>query len=104
MTVWVYILTNKPRGLFYVGITSDPAARLAEHLSGKGAKHVSRYGLHTLVWFEALASREEVLAVEARVKRWARAIKIDAVERANPTWAYISGEWLDEAASTPAWL
>ena len=76
---------------------------MAEHLSGRGAKHVRRYGLHTLVWFEAYESREDALVVETRMKRWTRAIKTDVVERMNPAWADISGEWLDEAASTPTW-
>ena len=103
VTVWVYMMTNKPRGLFYVGITNDPPARLAEHLSGKGAKHVRRYGLNRVVWFQAHACRDDALAVEARMKRWARPIKIDAVERDNPQWLDLSRDWFAEAASTPAW-
>lgn len=31
---WTYILTNKPNGILYVGVTSDLARRIWEHREG----------------------------------------------------------------------
>ena len=82
----MYILTNKPRGVFYVGSTSNPARRLEEHLAGEGSKHVKKYGLNRVVWFEAFADKGDALVIEHRMKKWARETKIEAVERRNPGW------------------
>ena len=99
-TNWVYILTNKPRGVFYVGSTSNPARRLEEHRAGEGSQHVRKYGLNRVVWFEAFADKGDALTIEHRMKKWARATKIEAVERGNSEWRDMSGEWLAEAAGT----
>lgn len=31
MIAWVYIVTNKPHGVVYVGVTSDLKGRIAKH-------------------------------------------------------------------------
>jgi putative endonuclease len=33
---WVYIMTNKPFGTLYIGVTSDIAARAWQHRTGRG--------------------------------------------------------------------
>jgi putative endonuclease len=38
MIAWVYIVTNKPHGVVYVGVTSDLKGRIAKHK----AKHYPR--------------------------------------------------------------
>ena len=99
-TNWVYILTNKPCGTFYVGSTSNPLRRLEEHRRGEGSQHVRKYGLARVVWFQAFESKEAALLIEHRMKKWARATKIDAIERLNPAWTDLSETWLEEAANT----
>jgi hypothetical protein len=49
---WVYILTNRPNGILYVGVTSDLVRRIYEHRSGFVAGFTRRYGLKRLVYFE----------------------------------------------------
>src|SRR5438552_15065751 len=44
---WVYIMTNKPFGALYIGVTSDIAARVWQHRNGKGSAFCKRYGLAT---------------------------------------------------------
>ncbi|HKM70538.1 MAG TPA: GIY-YIG nuclease family protein [Stellaceae bacterium] len=44
---WVYIVTNRPNGTLYVGLTSDLARRLWEHREGVGD------GFTKKVWPEA---------------------------------------------------
>jgi len=33
---WTCILTNKPNGVLYIGVTSDLAARIMQHRAGTG--------------------------------------------------------------------
>jgi len=99
-TNWAYILTNKARGGFYHGSTSDPAARLEEHRSGRGSVHVRKYGLFRLVWFQACEDKEDALTLEHRMKRKNRERKIAIIESFNPTWNDLTEVWLEEAKRT----
>ncbi len=92
-------MTNRERGVFYIGSTSDPSARLDEHLSGRGSQHVRKYGLDKVVWFKAFPDKEGALIIEHRMKRWAREYKFNAIEESNPAWRDLREEWLNEAAA-----
>jgi putative endonuclease len=46
---WVYIVTNRPNGTLYVGVTSDLARRLWEHREGVCDGFTKKYGLRRLV-------------------------------------------------------
>ena len=49
---WVYIMTNRPNGTLYVGVTNDIVRRTYEHRTGAIIGFTKRYGLHDLVYFE----------------------------------------------------
>jgi putative endonuclease len=83
---WVYILTNKRGGVLYIGVTSDLAARMMQHQSGKGSAFCRRYGLTILVFAERHENIEAAIAREKAMKAWHRAWKIRAIEEANPEW------------------
>jgi putative endonuclease len=87
---WVYIMANKPRGVLYIGVTADLAARIDQHKMGKGSKFCRRYGLDRLVWAEEFPSIEEAIAQEKAMKAWKRDWKIELVEKSNPAWADMS--------------
>ena len=96
-TNWAYILTNKDCGTFYHGSTSNPAARLEEHRSGRGSKFVRKYNLYRLVWFKACEDKDHALQVEHRMKRKNRARKIAIIEALNPDWNDLTEDWLEDA-------
>ncbi|MBX3517069.1 MAG: GIY-YIG nuclease family protein [Rhodospirillales bacterium] len=50
---WVYIMTNRPNGTLYLGVTSDLARRAWEHRAGVVDGFSKRYGLERLVWYES---------------------------------------------------
>jgi putative endonuclease len=57
---WVYIVTNKPNGMLYVGVTSDFARRIwniAVELQG----FTKRYCLQPLVWYENFADIRDAI-------------------------------------------
>jgi predicted GIY-YIG superfamily endonuclease len=49
---WIYIVTNRPNGTLYVGVTSDLARRQWEHREGVADGFTKKYGLRRLVWAE----------------------------------------------------
>ena len=49
---WVYIMTNRPNGILYTGVTSDIARRAHEHREGLVPGFTKRYGLKRLVYME----------------------------------------------------
>lgn len=52
MPGWVYMMTNRPDGTLYTGVTDDLARRAWEHRSGLVEGFTSRYGLKRLVYAE----------------------------------------------------
>ena len=49
---WVYIMTNRPNGTLYVGVTDNLARRAWEHREGLVEGFTKRYGLTRLVYAE----------------------------------------------------
>jgi putative endonuclease len=49
-------MTNKPFGTLYIGVTSDLAARVWQHRTGKGSIFCKKHGLTRLVYAEEHAS------------------------------------------------
>jgi putative endonuclease len=94
---WTYILTNKPRGVLYVGVTSDLAARIWQHREGKGSAFCRKYNLSLLVHAEAHASILEAIVREKALKAWQRDWKIALIEGRNPEWVDLSDDLVNAA-------
>ena len=83
----VYVLANRPDGTLYIGVTSQLAQRVWEHKNDVAEGFTKRYGVHTLVWYEAHESMDSAISRERALKRWKRAWKIRLITSVNPTWA-----------------
>jgi putative endonuclease len=83
---YVYILTNKPRGTLYVGVTSDLVGRVYQHREGVIAGFTKRYGLKQLVHFEKYDTPMLAIQREKNIKHWSRLWKLDLVNSSNPQW------------------
>ncbi len=81
---WVYMLTNKPNGILYVGVTSDIARRAWEHQSGAIDGFSKRYGLKRLVFAERHEDIRFAIQREKTIKHWSRAWKVRLVVATNP--------------------
>jgi putative endonuclease len=88
---WTYILTNKPGGVLYIGVTSNLPARMAQHQAGTGSAFCRKYGLKRLVLAERHATIVEAIAREKALKAWKREWKIRLIEEANPGWEDLCG-------------
>ena len=89
---FVYILTNGPRGVLYVGVTNDLVRRLSEHKAKLVPGFTKSYGVALLVYYEEYPSILEARAREAVLKRWRRAWKIELVDKFNPDWRDLTDE------------
>src|SRR5207302_3645861 len=67
---YVYILTNRPNGVLYVGVTNDLVRRLFEHRSGFVDGFTKRYGLKRLVYFEVFSDIRDAIQREHNIKHW----------------------------------
>jgi putative endonuclease len=92
MLFFVYILANKPRGVLYVGVTSDLSRRIMVHKAKLAPGFTKTYGVVRLVHYEEYASIVEARARERAIKRWRREWKMALVEKANPDWRDLADE------------
>ena len=82
----VYILTNKPKGVLYIGVTSDLPRRTWQHKHDLSEGFTKRYRIHRLVWYELHETMETAINREKALKKWNRAWKIELIEKDNPEW------------------
>ena len=85
-TPCVYIITNKPHGTLYVGVTSDLPQRIWSHKQGAVEGFAKKHDLKRLVWYRVFDSMEEAIRREKQMKKWNREWKIDLVREMNPRW------------------
>ena len=83
---YVYILASRRNGTLYTGVTTDLLRRVHEHREGAILGFTQRYGVETLVWYEAHGDVVEAIAREKTIKRWRRAWKLALIEAMNPDW------------------
>jgi putative endonuclease len=83
---WTYILTNKPNGVLYVGVTNDLVRRIHEHRMGDVDGFAKRYKLTRLVYFESHETMPLAIQREKTMKRWPRAWKARLINESNREW------------------
>ncbi len=84
---WVYIVTNKPYGTLYTGLTANLPRRIHEHRNKIIEGFTKKYGLDKLVYYEEYPTFQDAVEREKKLKRWARDWKKQLVDRFNPTWS-----------------
>ena len=82
----VYMMTNKPHGVLYTGVTANLPARVWQHKTGTGSKFCRKYDCDKLVFAEPHATIEEAIAREKAIKAWPRLWKLQLIHDANPNW------------------
>ena len=68
----VYILASRPRGVLYVGMTSDLPDRTWEHRERLLDGFTKRYWVNRLVYFERHDDARVAARRERAMKRWRR--------------------------------
>ena len=88
---YVYILSNKPNGTLYIGITNNIKRRVYEHKEGLVEGFTKDYAIHRLVYFEQTPDVRSVIAREKAMKKWNRQWKINLIEKENREWRDLYG-------------
>ena len=83
---YVYIMTNRPSGTLYIGVTSAIAQRVHHHRIGKGSEFCRRHGLKRLVYVEVHDRIDDAIVREKAMKAWKRGWKLNLIGHANPEW------------------
>jgi putative endonuclease len=83
---FTYILSSKPRGVLYIGFTSDPSIRMSQHVNGELEGFTKRYYVKRLVYYEMFEDPSIEIEREKQLKKWKRVWKIKLIEKYNPEW------------------
>ncbi len=84
---WVYIMTNRPDGTLYIGVTSDLPHRIWQHREEVAEGFTKQHGLKLLVYAERHDEIATAIQREKSLKRWPRAWKVRLIHEQNPEWA-----------------
>ena len=95
MNIWyVYIMSNKPNGIIYIGVTNNIEERVKEHkLKLYPNSFTAKYNCNKLIYFEELTEAEDAYNREKRMKKWKRDWKIKLIENMNSSWMDLSLNW-----------
>jgi len=82
----IYLLTNKPNGPLYTGVTSDLPKRVWQHKKQVSPGFCTKYNLTELVYFELFEDIYQAITREKQIKSGSRKAKIKLIESMNPEW------------------
>ena len=91
----VYIMSNKHRTVYYIGVTADLHARIYQHRLGEGSAFTKQYQCTELIYYESFGRIEEAIVREKELKKWRRAWKEALIKAMNPTLKDLSDEVAD---------
>ncbi len=83
---FVYILTDKPNGVLYIGVTNNLIRRIEEHKSGSVKGFTKKYNVKHLVYYEIFGVVGVAIYREKQLKNWHRSWKINLIEEFNKNW------------------
>ena len=83
---YIYILTNRPDGVLYLGVTSDLVRRVFEHREGVVKGFSKSHNLKQLVYYEQYDDIRLAIQREKTIKHWPRAWKVRLINGFNREW------------------
>ena len=90
---YVYIITNKFRSTYYIGMTNNLKVRLQQHKDNivlKNKTFASKYGLEYLVYYEKFVWVQDAIAREKELKKWRREKKLELIRSFNPEFEFLN--------------
>ncbi|WP_125723721.1 GIY-YIG nuclease family protein [Flavobacterium ustbae] len=92
-TYYVYIITNKHRSTFYIGVTQNLKERLKQHsvnAENNVKTFAASYNVEFLVYYEKFTWIQEAIAREKELKGWIRTKKLELIRDFNPTFEFLN--------------
>jgi putative endonuclease len=96
-TYYVYIITNRYRSSFYIGVTNNLSIRLLQHIENieTGNKtFASRYQIQFLVYFEKFTWIQLAIAREKELKGWKREKKLELIRSFNENFEFLNDRFV----------
>jgi len=90
---FIYIMSNKARTTFYIGVTNDLERRVREHKNGEGSEFTNKYRLFELVYYEHISDIGSAIKREKQLKRWHREWKLNLIKTLNPALVDLAFDW-----------
>jgi putative endonuclease len=90
---YVYILTNKNKFTFYIGVTNDLERRMIQHKHDSDSAKKSfagRYNCIYLIYFEEYQWIQVAIAREKELKKWNRDKKLNLIKNTNPRLEFLN--------------
>ena len=103
-TYYVYIITNKYRSTYYIGMTNNLGTRLRQHKENieKGIKtFASKYNIEFLVYYEKFTWVQEAIAREKELKGWRREKKLDLIRSFNENFEFLNHHFVKDNVIPP---
>ena len=97
---YIYIMTNKPNGVLYIGVTSSLENRIYQHKNNLIPGFTSKYQLHNLVYYEVFNDIRDAITREKQLKNWRRIWKVGLIEKENPEWIDLYDKIIDAEPSS----
>ena len=98
-TYYVYIITNKYRSTYYIGMTNDLGLRLQQHKENieKGIKtFASKYNIEFLVYYEKHTWVQKAIEREKELKKWRREKKLELIKSFNPEFEFLNERFISK--------
>ena len=86
-TSCVYPLASTPYRTLSLPVTRCLVGRVLQHRDEFVEGFTKRYGVKSLVYYEAFEDIRVAIQREKSLKRWPRDWKINLIERDNPMWS-----------------
>ena len=87
---WPYIMSNRPNGTVYIGVTADLARRGQRDQTGTGSQLVAEYGPIRLAYAEYHPEILRAIQREKTMKHWRRAWEVRLIRSVNWDWDDLS--------------
>ncbi len=77
----------------YVGFTGDIEQRVYEHKNKVNKGFTADYNINKLVYFDETDDVSFGIQHEKNLKKWLRKWKVKLIEKENPLWEDLAGDW-----------
>jgi putative endonuclease len=90
---YVYIITNKYRSAFYIGMTNNLGLRLYQHkhnIDNNTKTFASKYHIQFLVYYEKFTWVDMAIGREKELKKWRREKKLELIRGFNENFEFLN--------------
>ena len=92
---WIYIMSNKSRTVYYIGVTNDIQRRTFEHKTLTGSTFASNFNCTQLLYSDEFNNINDAITQEKRLKKWKRSWKDKLIKENNPNFIDLAGDWFE---------